>query len=144
MIHRDDAARALLMLAGPNVAPGIYNVCDNTPATQRDVYSWIAAALGKPLPPTGPADPHRKRGLTSRNASATQSSGQSDGTRNSPPTPRRSPDSPPGEGEPQLLRHLPWETAGQPDREVSGFRPCPGGSMSESKKATIRGTDPFS
>ena len=69
MIHRDDAARALLKLVDPTVAPGIYNVCDDTPATQRDVYSWIAAALDRPLPPEGPPDPHRKRGWTSKRVS---------------------------------------------------------------------------
>lgn len=69
MIHRDDAARALLKLVDPTVAPGIYNVCDDTPATQRDVYSWIASALDRPLPPEGPTDPHRKRGLTSKRVS---------------------------------------------------------------------------
>jgi len=69
MIHRDDGARALLMLADPTVIPGIYNVCDDTPATQRDVYSWIASALNRPLPPEGPPDPHRKRGLTNKRVS---------------------------------------------------------------------------
>jgi len=69
LIHRDDAARALLKLADTAVAPGIYNVCDDTPATQRDVYSWIAAALSKPLPPEGSADPGRKRGWTSKQVS---------------------------------------------------------------------------
>lgn len=69
MIHRDDAARALLKLADSTVAPGIYNVCDDTPATQRDVYSWIAAALNKPLPPVGAPNPHRKRGWTSKRVS---------------------------------------------------------------------------
>ncbi len=69
MIHRDDAARALVRLADPAVAPGIYNVCDDTPSTQRDVYSWIAATLNKPLPPAGPPDPRRKRGLTSKRLS---------------------------------------------------------------------------
>ena len=65
-IHRDDGARALVHLANPRVAPGIYNVCDDTPATQADVFRWIADALGRPLPPSGPADPGRKRGWTSK------------------------------------------------------------------------------
>jgi len=65
-IHRDDAGRALVRLADASVAPGIYNVSDNTPATQREVDSWIAAALRKPLSPEGPADIDRKRGWTNK------------------------------------------------------------------------------
>lgn len=68
-IHRDDAAQALIHLADSQIPPGIYNVCDNTPATQVDVYGWIAACLNKPLPPEGAADPGRKRGLTSKRVS---------------------------------------------------------------------------
>lgn len=63
-IHRDDAARALAVMA--DVPAGIYNVSDNTPTTQREVYSWIAAYTGKSLPPEGPADMGRKRGWTSK------------------------------------------------------------------------------
>ncbi len=62
--HRDDAARALLVLA--DAPAGIYNVSDNTPATQREVYGWIACHLGGSLPPEGPADTGRKRGWTSK------------------------------------------------------------------------------
>ena len=65
-IHRDDAARALVKLADQAVPPGIYNVCDNTPATQRDVYSWISEALRKPLPPVGPSSLSRKRAWTNK------------------------------------------------------------------------------
>ena len=65
-IHRDDAASALAQLGNPKVAPGIYNVTDDTPVTQRDVYGWIAEILNRPLPPEGPADLNRKRGWTSK------------------------------------------------------------------------------
>ena len=68
-IHRDDAARALAVLANPALPPGIYNVCDDTPATQRDLYGWIAGFLNKPLPPEGPRDPDCKRGWTSKRVS---------------------------------------------------------------------------
>ena len=68
-IHRDDAARALKVLANPAVPPGIHNVCDDTPATQRDLYGWIAGFLNKPLPPEGPRDPDSKRGWTSKRVS---------------------------------------------------------------------------
>lgn len=66
-IHRDDAATALVALA--KAPPGIYNVSDNTPATQQEVYSWIAAHLAKPMPPEGTGDRSRKRGWTSKRVS---------------------------------------------------------------------------
>lgn len=68
-IHRDDGASALRHLADPSVAAGIYNVSDDTPATQREIYSWIANALGGELPAEGPADLNRKRGWTSKRVS---------------------------------------------------------------------------
>ena len=68
-IHRDDGARALLQLARDEAAVGIYNVCDDTPTTQREIYGWIADHLNRPLPPEGPADLNRKRGWTSKRIS---------------------------------------------------------------------------
>lgn len=68
-IHRDDGARALLRLAQHEAATGIYNVCDDTPTTQREIYGWIADHLNRPLPPEGPADLNRKRGWTSKRIS---------------------------------------------------------------------------
>lgn len=65
-IHRDDGALALLRLAQHEAAAGIYNVCDDTPTTQREIYGWIADHLNRPLPPEGPADLNRKRGWTSK------------------------------------------------------------------------------
>ena len=65
-IHRDDAARALLCLLRDETASGIYNVCDDTPTSQREIYGWIASYLNRPLPPEGPADLNRKRGWTSK------------------------------------------------------------------------------
>ena len=68
-VHRDDAARALAVLANPAVRAGVFNVCDDLPATQRDLYGWIAGFLGKPLPREGLRDPDRKRGWTSKRVS---------------------------------------------------------------------------
>ncbi len=68
-IHRDDGAHALYHLTTSSVASGIYNVTDDTPATQYQVYQWLASALKKPLPPDGPADLNRKRGWTSKRIS---------------------------------------------------------------------------
>ncbi|MFM8715572.1 MAG: SDR family oxidoreductase [Spartobacteria bacterium] len=68
-IHRDDGALALLRLAQHEEAAGIYNVCDDTPTTQLEIYGWIADYLNRPLPPEGPADLNRKRGWTSKRIS---------------------------------------------------------------------------
>ncbi len=68
-IHRDDAARALFFLLTEGEFSGIYNVTDDTPATQRTVYAWMAEVLDKPLPNIGPADLHKKRGWTSKRIS---------------------------------------------------------------------------
>ena len=67
-VHRDDIAAALVHLLEGN-ARGIFNVCDDEPMTQRAVYAWLAARFQKPLPPTGPIDPNRKRGWTSKRVS---------------------------------------------------------------------------
>lgn len=69
LIHRDDAAKALLRLADPSIPSGIYNVCDDHPPTQRELYGWISEFFQKPMPPEGPVDPHRKRGLNSKRVS---------------------------------------------------------------------------
>lgn len=69
LIHRDDAAKALLHLASPSIPSGIYNVCDDHPPTQREMYGWISEFFQKPMPPEGPIDPHRKRGLNSKRVS---------------------------------------------------------------------------
>jgi nucleoside-diphosphate-sugar epimerase len=68
-IHRDDAARAVLTVARSGVSGETYNVVDDTPASQREVYGWIAEFLNQPLPPEGPADLNRKRGWTSKRVS---------------------------------------------------------------------------
>ena len=68
-IHRDDGAAALLRLGDSDVPAGIYNVTDDTPAIQREVYGWMADFFGKELPPDGPADLQSKRGWTSKRIS---------------------------------------------------------------------------
>lgn len=69
LIHRDDAARALLALADPRVPGGIYNVVDDTPSTQRVLYGWIADFFKCPMPPEGPVDPNRRRGMNDKRVS---------------------------------------------------------------------------
>ena len=65
-IHRDDAAAALVRLAGSDAPPGVYNVADDQPLTQLALYMALAKQYARPLPPTGPVDLHRKRGWTSK------------------------------------------------------------------------------
>lgn len=65
-IHRDDAARAIRHLFVHRAVPGIYNVVDDTPATQRTLLTWLAESTGRPLPPEGAINPHRRRGRTSK------------------------------------------------------------------------------
>lgn len=64
-IHRDDAAAALIRLAEAR-ARGIYNVADDHPLTHREVYAWLAERFQRPVPPFGPVDPNRKRGVTNK------------------------------------------------------------------------------
>ena len=65
-IHRDDAAAALFRLAQVDAPPGVYNVADDTPLIQRDLYAALAGHFGRELPPSGPEDRGRKRGWTSK------------------------------------------------------------------------------
>ena len=67
-IHRDDAAAAIAALV-TGKARGIYNVADDRPLAQRELYAWLAAHFQRPLPPSGPIDPNRKRGWTHKRVS---------------------------------------------------------------------------
>ena len=69
MIHADDAAGALVHLIARELAAGIYNVADDVPLTQLECYEWLAAHLGRPLPPRGPVEANRKRGITDKRVS---------------------------------------------------------------------------
>lgn len=67
-IHRDDIASALARLLERR-ATGLFNASDDTPMTQREIYTWLATHFARPLPPTGPIDANRKRGVTSKRVS---------------------------------------------------------------------------
>ncbi len=67
-VHRDDIASALLSLVERGES-GIYNVCDNRPTTQRELYAWLANHFSRALPPSGPMIPNRKRAWTSKQVS---------------------------------------------------------------------------
>lgn len=68
-IHRADAAAALGFLLTHPVSSGIYNVVDDSPTRQLELYSAFAAHFQPPLPSVGTPDLQRKRGWTSKQVS---------------------------------------------------------------------------
>ncbi len=66
--QRDDIASALVHLVA-NKARGTFNINDDQPLTQRDLYAWLAERFQRPLPPIGPSDLNRKRGWTNKRVS---------------------------------------------------------------------------
>jgi nucleoside-diphosphate-sugar epimerase len=71
MIHRDDVAGAIIAALERGQPGGVYNVCDDEPATLRSVYAWLGEKLKLPLPPSTPVDPYsrRRRGATNKRIS---------------------------------------------------------------------------
>jgi len=71
MIHRDDLVRAIIAALECGRGGEIYNVTDDAPVSQVEFFRWLAAKLGKPLPPAVPeeAAAPRKRGLTNKRVS---------------------------------------------------------------------------
>ncbi len=67
--HRDDIAAALVHAIEAPLPGGLYNVCDDEPVNYLSYYGWLAERTGQPLPPFGPADPHKKRGVTHKRVS---------------------------------------------------------------------------
>ena len=76
-IHRDDAAAAILNLVAAVydsrtlTSDGhrpplhqLFNLSDSHPLTQRDCYESLSRIFSRPVPPSGPRDPDRKRGWT--------------------------------------------------------------------------------
>lgn len=66
--HRDDIAAAIVHLVTSR-ATGIFNVNDDQPLAQRELYVWLAERFSRPLPPSGPIDTNRKRGWTNKRVS---------------------------------------------------------------------------
>ena len=69
--HRDDIAAALFHLVTV-AARGIFNVNDDQPLRQRELYARLADRFGRPLPPNGPRDENRKRGWNDKRVSNTK------------------------------------------------------------------------
>jgi nucleoside-diphosphate-sugar epimerase len=68
-IHQRDLVAALAHLIEAGAPGEIYNASDDTPVTYRDYYTWCAEFLRKPMPPYGPVNTQRKRGLTNKRVS---------------------------------------------------------------------------
>jgi nucleoside-diphosphate-sugar epimerase len=68
-IHQRDLVAALVQLIDVGAPGEVYNASDDTAVTQREYYKWCAKFLGKPMPPEGPINTQRKRGLTNKRVS---------------------------------------------------------------------------
>jgi len=71
MIHRDDVVGAILAALECGQPGRVYNVSDDEPVTQRDLFAWLARAFNRPMPPPAPvaSSGERRRGLTSKRVS---------------------------------------------------------------------------
>ena len=68
-IYRDDLVAALALVMERGVPGQIYNIADNEPVRLGDFYAWCAEYFDRPLPPSGPENLNRKRGLTNKRVS---------------------------------------------------------------------------
>jgi nucleoside-diphosphate-sugar epimerase len=68
-IHQRDLVAALAHLVAAGAPGEIYNATDDSPVTPRDYYAWCAEFLRQPMPPEGPVNTQRKRGLTNKRVS---------------------------------------------------------------------------
>jgi nucleoside-diphosphate-sugar epimerase len=68
-IHLQDVAAGIVHLLSAGTPGETYNLVDDEPITQLTFFQWLSNQLGKPLPPSAPADPTRKRGLTNKRVS---------------------------------------------------------------------------
>lgn len=73
-VHRDDAARALLVLANlsAKAESQVYNVADDLPVRRNECYRWLAAKLNLPEPPVVVAQMTRKRGDSNKRVANTK------------------------------------------------------------------------
>lgn len=71
MIHRDDVVGVILTALKSGRPCSIYNAADDEPVSQLNLFTWLAGALDKPLPPVAPedAEANRKRGVTNKKVS---------------------------------------------------------------------------
>ncbi|MEK7949668.1 NAD-dependent epimerase/dehydratase family protein [Luteolibacter soli] len=70
-IYRDDASAAILCISShlSTHRSQLFNLSDSRSLTQRECYESLSSIFSRPLPPTGPRDPDRKRGWTHKRVS---------------------------------------------------------------------------
>ncbi len=67
MIHRDDVGTAVMNALERGQPGEIYNVSDDEPARQREVFAWLAQRLGRAMPQSVPEGAAvRRRGATNK------------------------------------------------------------------------------
>lgn len=71
MIHRDDVAGAIIAALEKARPPEIYNVVDDEPVTQLELFNWLATKFERKAPPFVEENRQleRKRGVTSKRVS---------------------------------------------------------------------------
>lgn len=72
MVHRDDVAGAIIAALEKGEPGTVYNVCDEEPVAQAELYAWLAKRLGLPMPPAVPEEEAgvRRRGVTNKRISS--------------------------------------------------------------------------
>ena len=63
MIHVEDVVGSIMATLAHGAPGEIYNVADDEPVSQLDFFTWLAHALGRPLPPSS-ITPHLARRRT--------------------------------------------------------------------------------
>jgi len=70
MIHRDDAAGAIIAALERGRSGEICNAVDDEPVAQIDLFRWLSERTGRAMPPfSSEAEPTRKRGITDKKVS---------------------------------------------------------------------------
>jgi len=78
MIHRDDVVGAIMAALKHAPVCSVFNVVDNEPVSQLNLFEWLANRLGKPLPPlkSGASAEGRRRSVTNKRVSNLRLRGQ--------------------------------------------------------------------
>jgi nucleoside-diphosphate-sugar epimerase len=67
MIHRDDVVGGIIAALERGRPGEVYNLADDRPVTQLELFQWLAKKLGRPMPPAVAEAPSaRKRGATNK------------------------------------------------------------------------------
>ena len=70
MVHQDDVAGAIVAGCEHGTPGAVYNLVDDEPVQQVELFRWLATQFGKPMPPQAELPPPpRKRGVTNKRVS---------------------------------------------------------------------------